>query len=1713
MADATDAEVLKKKRTQSRSVLSRYSNSIKRHMAERDTYGVCDKLKQFKSTFESLEGYHYAYIEQMADGDIDISAENKWHSGVFEEYLSLVRKANEWLESKVPGLKLDTTSSGATSSAAVAPAAAGLSDEMAALLSLPRVGVPVFTGVPGEYQRFISRFDDNIDRRLKDDRAKLSRLLQCLEGAAYVAVEHCELSGPDGYQAARDILRERYGNADVATRNVVAELENGKPMTRASDLRLLADRALLACKTVRQLGSSSEIYGQQFFLRVVNRCHPQVKSRWISHALDHKEKTGAYPDFVNFCNFLDRQAKRFMDSEFGAELQATAVRGKATVFNTACSDDTGVCRMCKLGHEITVCPKFLDLQPHERLDMVKRQRLCFSCLEAGHSIARCENKSRCGAGCSKTHHRLLHGSFRGSGRKPDTKSRLPSGGEVGCTGSLTESSSCVSHQPQVYLPIVSVLVNGRYANALLDSGSTSTFITRRLADQLNLDREKSLCTVATIGNGKAAVSEMVSVEIRPLAGGQSHRIQRAYVVSNIPARLPGPAFDIAHYPYLSDLPLNHLFSSAPVDLLIGPEYPDLVRPLEIRCNDSAPDQPYATRTKLGWTLQGPLVGTVSCGLSVSHVQMHQLEQKVTNLWHIEREDEEVRHWSIEDTQVFNLWEDKVVFQDGHYELPIPWKDEVPVFPPNIYQAKTRLSSTLRRLKRTGMYDRYDAEMQKMITSGYAEKVPDDELIRTDGKLWYLPHHPVFHEAKPDKVRIVHDCAAACQGISLNSQCFRGPDLVNKLLHVLLRFRRYQHAVTADIQAMYMQVSIPVDDRDCLRFLWYVKDQVTEYRMASHLFGGVWCASSSTFALRQTLHDHDTGAPVRRAVLESMYVDDLLCSTKTVSEASTLVRELKTVLLKGGFNITKFMATDREVLQGLSVEDLTQKDKLYMTDAVCKALGIQWALHEDVFMYVAKPIKADAIVTRRFLLSCVSSLYDPLGLVIPVIITGRMLFQEATRLRLKWDDPVPEPLRCRWNDWTKSLAVLPDLRFPRCVIPEMVVDGVTELHHFCDSSSRAYGACTYIRSVGPTGQVRVILLQARGRLAPLHAITIPRLELCAAVQAVKLEIVARKVLGVDLLPSTFWTDSQIVLSYLRSRSARLRVFVANRVSYILENVKAEQWRFIAGKRNPADLITRGATPETLKRSQVWQQGPDFLSRHRGDWLTDDEPTSSPADDLEVLPAVHVVQEDPAVRHPFYQLMSHYSSFYRLCRAVAWLRRVRRRKEGQTAALSVAEIRAAEMELLRWVQREVYSDEVESLRRSGVTPRSSSIVSLDPVLQDGMLVVGGRLKRNVDMSCLSRHPVILPADHGISRMIMQEAHASAHLGVEWTLSLLRRKYWIPHARQVLKGIRRKCVICQKLFDRPLTQKMADLPPQRCDSDGVAFAHVGVDCFGPFVVKVGRARAKRYGCVFTCFTTRAVHLEVLSSLETDTFINAFRRFAARRGWPKSVRSDNGTNLVGAYAELRRMFKEINQGAVISFAATHMVDWTFNTPHASHHGGVWERMIRSIRRVLSVLLGKQVLTDEVLSTVLIEAEGIVNGRPLTKCSEDPDDGEVLTPNHFLRLGVRDTGDWSSYTDGRGHRRRWCQVQSWISQFWRRWKREYLLLLQERQKWHRPNKNIQVGDVVLVLEDSSPRGSWPIGLVREVYPGSDGLVRSVKLRVRESSFVRPVVKLIRLEC
>ena len=1265
--------------------------------------------------------------------------------------------------------------------------------------------------------------------------------------------------------------------------------------------------------------------------------------------------------------------------------------------------------------------------------------------------------------------------------------------------------------------MVQVRVNGKCdAYALLDSGSTGTFITERLARSLQLDGTQVSYKMNTLGSSSEITSKVVSFNMAA-PEGESVSMEQVLVVDDIPARLPEMKIDLQRYPHLTGLPLLELKDGVRADILIGMDKAHILMPLEVRSNPDAPDQPYAVRTLFGWSVSGTVQGG-----GASEVMSHfvSLEEQVERLWQLETHDDDVRLGSCQDHQVVNLWNNEIRIVDGHYELPIPWKDERPCMPYNRHMAVHRLRNLTTKLNKNGMMDKYSENLVKMLDSGYAEPVPTEELSLRDGQVWYLPHHAVLHVAKPGKVRLVFDCAAKQGGISLNSQCFRGPDLNNKLLHVLLRFRQFEFAIMADIEAMYLQVKIPEKDRNCLRFLWQDGDSISEYRMTSHLFGGVWCASSSTFALRRVVQDVSSSDLVCDTVNRAFYVDDMLKSVSSLDEAVEVISGTRAALMSGGFNLTKFVVNDSRLLPFIAEEDRAKEVKEITAEAFSKALGIHWDVADDSFFYVSRCCESSSVVTKRVMLKQVSSMYDPLGLISPIVMQGKMLFQEVTRLKKGWDDSVSSSSICHmWSSWLCSLVSLPGLRFSRCIIPNRFVDGAAELHIFCDACEKGYGACCYIRSINQEGEVNVAFLASKGRLAPLKQCTIPRLELMAAVEGAKLDEVIRRELDVSLLSSVFWTDSRIVLSYIWNDSKRFQVFVGNRVSFIRERCSPEQWRHVEGKSNPADVLSRGCMGDALP--PIWFQGPTFLHDYKSEW-PNQEKLQVPDDDPEVkknvISAVTEVNraESCQFEHPIEKMMKHYSSFYKLKKAISWLIRIKshlqKKSTGLKGAVSVLEQKAAEKMVIKFVQHQAYNTEVEALSQGKDMLRSSSIKSLSPGLQDELLVVGGRLK-NSSLGGQAKNPIILPHDHRLSLLIVQEYHGAAHLGVEWLLSLIRRKFWITRCRSIIKQVRRSCIVCKKMFDKVMVQRMADLPPGRCKPSTAPFTHVGVDLFGHFYVKQGRAEVKRYGCVYTCFTTRAIHIELLSSLETDTFINGFIRFIARRGQPETILSDNGTNLVGAHTELSRSLRQLDRNKVIQAARRRNIHWEFNPPYASHQGGVWERMIRTIRKVLVALLqGNSRMTDDVLHTIFCEVECIVNSRPLTKCSDDINDDAPLTPNHLLLLRGNSSLSWGVIQDGETYRRRWRLAQQIASQFWRRWLREYLPELQRRQKWHKKLPNIQVGDLVLIADENSPRGNWPLGLVVDTKEGRDGLVRSARLKTKISEVVRPISKIIHLE-
>jgi hypothetical protein len=606
-------------------------------------------------------------------------------------------------------------------------------------------------------------------------------------------------------------------------------------------------------------------------------------------------------------------------------------------------------------------------------------------------------------GCGKKHTRYIH--VEQSGPEKNSRRSDERGKHVNVNNANVNR--------EVFMPVVEVHVNDTYkVCALLDTGSSSSFCSRSLVDKLGITGNHVSYVLNTLEKSEEKLSEVVDLKICSLDKSENLHLSHVYVVNDIPAK--SMPVNVQLFPHLCDLPVS--LRSDQVDLLIGQDNAEALLPLEVKKGHK--NEPFAVRTIMGWSLNGPakVLHPVKQSVRSCFIQTESplsvLEKKVDSLWKIENEGIAGNEctWSQNDRKVIELWDKECRKVDGHYELPIPWKPNVKL-PNNMVVAISRLKALKANLLKRDLFAGYDQEMKLLLSKGYAEVVPVSEIV-TSNTVWYLPHQVVISDKKPGKFRIVFDCASKYRGESLNSNCLQGPDQNNKLLNVLLRFRQHPYAIMADVEGMYHQVLVPVGDRDALRFLWFDESgEMCHFRMTRHLFGGVWCSSSSTYALRKVVADNPHVDPiVADTIQRSFYVDDCLKSVESREEAEVVIHGTKSVLAEGGFNLTKFVANDSQLLDGIPDDQKAKEVKELAADCKSKALGVKWNVARDV-LYFEVAVKTVSVVTRRHMLSFVASIFDPLGLAGPVVVTGKLLFQEASRLKLSWDAEIPESLRC------------------------------------------------------------------------------------------------------------------------------------------------------------------------------------------------------------------------------------------------------------------------------------------------------------------------------------------------------------------------------------------------------------------------------------------------------------------------------------------------------------------------------------------------------------------------------------------------------------------------------------------------------------------------------------------------------------------------------
>ncbi|XP_062538931.1 uncharacterized protein LOC134207225 [Armigeres subalbatus] len=547
----------------------------------------------------------------------------------------------------------------------------------------------------------------------------------------------------------------------------------------------------------------------------------------------------------------------------------------------------------------------------------------------------------------------------------------------------------------------------------------------------------------------------------------------------------------------------------------------------------------------------------------------------------------------------------------------------------------------------------------------------------------------------------------------------------------------------------------------------------------------------------------------------------------------------------------------------------------------------------------------------------------------------------------------------------------------------------------------------------------------------------------------------------------WSDSSTVLCWLRSDSRRYHQFVAVRVGEILTLTSADEWHYVPSKINIADAATKWKEGPSFDPNDSWFTAPEFLRKSRDEWPM--EPAQNGSETETELRSVFLYHG--TVPQPLLDF-NRFSNWLRLVRTAAYVLRAVRRFRGEKflrpKVLTKEELFEAENMIWRQVQNEAYPDEYTILQRNLTQlsnpvsiPKSSPLYRLSAFV-DGFCVIriNSKLSAEQTLSYGLRHPILLPRLHPAVHLLAEYYHRRyLHGNAETICNEMRQKFFIPGLRILIRQVSKQCLTCRIKKSVPQPPMMAPLPQARTQTMVRPFTHTGVDYFGPIMVKQGRSLVKRWVALFTCLTVRAVHLEIVHSLSTQSCIMAIRRFVARRGGPEAFYSDNGTNFIGASNLLAKQIQDIQEDCAVTFTNSN-TSWNFNPPAASHMGGSGERMVRSIKTAMQAISDHTYHpSDEILETVALEAESIVNSRPLTYIPLDSSEEESLTPNHFL-LFV---------------------------------------------------KPLEPGDIVLIV-DEGKRNGWIRGRVAEVTKAADGQVRRAVVQTKNGLVVRPAVKLALLD-
>ncbi|XP_070169321.1 uncharacterized protein [Polyergus mexicanus] len=924
-------------------------------------------------------------------------------------------------------------------------------------------------------------------------------------------------------------------------------------------MQTLYDKASIAMASLKALDRKPEEFWEDLVVHIlVQKLDPLTRKAWeISIS-----NTDVPPSYETLSNFIKSRTRALMASAPVSAVKpgVKPIAASRVHAATASTNAQSQCSLCPARHFIHACPTFVSKNASQRRDIVKQQKRCFNCLSARHSTHECRSKYSCRV-CHKKHHSMLHVDSDSSSsalKKAPSNCSSPQASDAAPEVNSLSASTVMRRRKPVLLATAWVTIrspSGRTAvvRALLDQGSEMTFISESLAQILRLKRIRMPISVSAVGGINAGTFQHAThIFISHRKSLVPSLSTTALILKSLTSYTPRRHVDLSSLSYLSDLPRadSDPTSSDPINIIIGADlYSDIIRD---GIHRGSVGQPFAQNSIFGWIISGPLTSLERNDPSQSTMTFSHCDRGSISAHHTisspSLEEELRRFWEIEELprQSILTPQEKQCEEhfssthyrdsDGRYIVRLPFKTSPPIdIGKSRFRAEKMLNSLVRRLhEKPEVAKEYFDFISEYERLGHMRPVPMPQGDIEPAV--YLPHHGVIRESSSTtRLRVVFNASSVTSnGTSLNDHLHAGPKLQTDLISLIL-WKRSQ------------------------------SEPLIDYQLLTVTYGMACAPFLALRVLKQLVRDEGQQFPLAVSILrDNIYVDDLLFGADDTTRIRQARDQLNSMLKRGGFVLRKWASNSPSLLEDIDRADhgLATKKPL-AEDEQIKILGIGWNPTNDTFEFRVS-LTDNVPETKRKILSAIAKFYDPLGWVTPVTITAKIFMQQLWRLKIDWDD----------------VGLGSDTNH-------------AEIHGFADASTYAYAACVYLKTISSAGNITTTLLVGKSKVAPLKPLSIPRLELSAAVLLSRLVEFVRESNGYKNLPCYCWTDSTIVLAWVSQPPSRWKTFVANRVNDIQTRLPDVEWRHVPTEENPADCASRGIYGDEIIHRELWWQGPPWL----------------------------------------------------------------------------------------------------------------------------------------------------------------------------------------------------------------------------------------------------------------------------------------------------------------------------------------------------------------------------------------------------------------------------------------------------------------------------------------------------------------------------------------